>query len=267
MRIHLRGADYYVSVKGTGRPVLFLHGFTGDHSTWEEVLASLTEDMKCISVDLPGHGKTVMPKDSARYTVEETCKDLCGILRALAIDKADLVGYSMGGRVALSMACLHPEKVTGLILESASPGLKDAASRVKRQKADEELARYIEQKGIEAFVKRWEEIPLFESQKNLPEKAQQKIRAQRLKNSPEGLAESLRGMGTGKQPSWWECIPKLRIETLLITGEKDKKFCDIAQEMNDVLPNSKKVVIQESGHAIHVEQPQKFGTMLMEFFI
>ncbi|TDL35451.1 2-succinyl-6-hydroxy-2,4-cyclohexadiene-1-carboxylate synthase [Jeotgalibacillus sp. S-D1] len=265
--MHIRGADYHVAVRGKGRPVLFLHGFTGDHSTWDETLAYLPESMMCIRIDLPGHGKTVMPDDSARFTVEETCKDLCGVLDALSIEQADLVGYSMGGRVALSMACLHPDKVTRLILESASPGLREALARETRRAADEQLAQFIENKGVEAFVEKWEEIPLFQSQKNLPDEIQQQIRAQRIKNRPQGLAQSLRGMGTGKQPSWWERLPKLKTETILFTGEKDKKFCAIAQEMDEQLPNSKKVVIQGSGHAIHVEQPQKFGTMLMEFLL
>lgn len=267
MNFVIREALYHVRIKGTGKPVLFLHGFTGDSSTWDEAIDQLSQNAQCIAVDLPGHGKTKMPNDPNRFSTVETCKDLADLLLFLEIQKVDVVGYSMGGRLALSFACLYPEKVGKLVLESASPGLVQVEDRLERQQRDENLAQFIEVNGIEAFVNRWEAIPLFESQKALSADIQQMIRSQRLTNDPTGLAMSLREMGTGNQPSWWDRLSMLTSSTLLIVGEKDPKFCAIADKMQNLIPSAKKSVILDAGHAIHVEQPRKFGTMLMEFLI
>ena len=261
----IRGAHYYVEVKGSGQPILFLHGFTGDTTTWHETIDLLAKRGQCIAVDLPGHGETEMTDDPARFDVNETCKDLDEILDEFNVDKSHVVGYSMGGRVALSFSLKYPERVSRLVLESASPGIKQENEREQRRKNDEDLAQFIECEGIEAFVDKWENTPLFASQKRTSSAIQEKIRNQRLQNDPVGLATSLRRIGTGIQPSWWDFLIDLHCETLLIVGEEDLKFRNIADEMKKRIPFAKKVVIPSAGHAIHVEQPQKFGTMLMEF--
>ncbi|MGD7044363.1 2-succinyl-6-hydroxy-2,4-cyclohexadiene-1-carboxylate synthase [Jeotgalibacillus proteolyticus] len=266
MEIMIRGAVYHIEVKGEGKPVLFLHGFTSDSSTWETIINKLSKSAMCIAIDLPGHGKTVMPhNDLSRFSMEEVCRDLEFILEHLNIRAADAVGYSMGGRTALSFAAFYPDKVRKLILESASPGLENTMEREARNKQDDQLAQFILNEGIAAFVDRWENIPLFETQKKLDIEVQQKIRKKRMQNKPEYLAASLQGMGTGRQPSWWGELNKIKHETLLITGEKDRKFCQIAKKMADQMPNAKKMLIPETGHAIHVEQPEKFGTIIEEF--
>src|SRR5699024_1507643 len=89
------------------------------------------------------------------------CDDLKEIFTQLGLTSINLLGYSMGGRTALSFAMFYPEMIQSLILESSSPGLKNATDRVKRMKHDEKLASRIERKGVEAFVDFWEDIPLF----------------------------------------------------------------------------------------------------------
>ncbi|KIL45552.1 2-succinyl-6-hydroxy-2,4-cyclohexadiene-1-carboxylate synthase [Jeotgalibacillus campisalis] len=268
MEISIRQAKYFVHIEGHGSPVLFLHGFTGDSSSWDSIVKIVSAHAQCISIDLPGHGKTVMPKqDPSRFSMEEVCRDIGLILEHLNIPIIDAAGYSMGGRTALAFAALYPEKVRKLILESASPGLKSVNQREDRKQQDENLARFIEREGMAAFVDLWENIPLFNTQKKLASELQKQIRVKRLQNKPENLAASLRGMGTGSQPSLWGTLKKLEHETILLTGELDQKFCKIADEMEKWMPNAKKWVIPETGHAIHVEQPEKFGTIIKEFLI
>jgi 2-succinyl-6-hydroxy-2,4-cyclohexadiene-1-carboxylate synthase len=183
----------------------------------------------------------------------------------MGIDQVDLLGYSMGGRLALTFALLYPGRVRKLILESTSPGLATEDEKQHRRMKDAELANFIKEQGIIAFVDYWEEIPLFSTMKRLPRETQEKIRKQRLKNSPIGLANSLLGMGTGSQPSWWSKLAELTCEVLLITGSEDHKFCATAKRMMKELKNSSWVVIEGSGHAIHVEEPEKFGTIVSDF--
>src|SRR5690606_27690055 len=139
-----------------------------------------------------------------------------------------LAGYSMGGRTALAYAAVHPERLQALILESASPGLKTAAEQVERQQRDSELALKILANGIQSFVDKWENIPLFDSQKKLPTEIRDEIKQERLSQQPQGLANSLIGMGTGSQPSYWNHLKDIHIPVLLITGSLDLKFEAIA---------------------------------------
>src|SRR5262249_26017949 len=162
--------------------------------------------------------------DPARYQIENAARDLCDLLKALDVPSATWLGYSMGGRLALYLALAYPHIVTTLVLESASPGLATSEARADRIRSDEPLAELIERDGIEAFTAYWESLPLFASQSDSVRAA---LRPVRLKNNAHGLANSLRGMGTGAQPSLWDKLPDLTMPCLVIAGELDTKFVDI----------------------------------------
>ncbi|MDQ0157838.1 2-succinyl-6-hydroxy-2,4-cyclohexadiene-1-carboxylate synthase [Robertmurraya andreesenii] len=265
MRHVIDGIRYNVDTYGDGFPVILLHGFTGNMSMWQPFYEKWGKHSKLIAVDIIGHGKTEMTDQKERYRMLSVVDDIFLIMEKLKIQKADFVGYSMGGRLALSFAAKYPTKVRKLVLESASPGLASVEERKERMKQDEKLADFIEEKGIEEFVDYWENISLFESQKRLPSEVQKSQREQRLQNSAKGLANSLRGMGTGAQPSWWGELENIKMSTLLITGSLDTKFCLIAEKMQERLENSQWVNVEGSGHAIHVENCEKFGTIISGF--
>ncbi len=265
MITQLNGINYFYQVTGDGEPVLALHGFTGDHTTWDR--SCLKKKFRIIAPDLIGHGKTDSPDTVARYEMKQAAKDLAALLDHLKIQKVNVLGYSMGGRLALSFAMYYPERVKKLILESSSPGLKTEAERNKRREQDRQLAEKILSNGIHEFVNYWEKLPLFSTQEKLPEEIRSSIRRQRLKNSPKGLANSLKGMGTGKQPSWWNRLHELNIPVLIICGELDQKFCRIAGEMAERLPDCKTVIIPGCGHTVHVEDPAAFDQAVEQFLL
>ncbi|MFB1080332.1 2-succinyl-6-hydroxy-2,4-cyclohexadiene-1-carboxylate synthase [Jeotgalibacillus sp. JSM ZJ347] len=256
--------SYHVERKGSGTPVVLLHGFTGSTKSWSRFMLTFQDDFQTIAIDLPGHGLTKVSSDE-KFTMEQVCDSIKGILDQLEVQQAAFIGYSMGGRTALAFTCMYPERVSSLILESASPGLKTEEERLARQNSDSELAAFVENEGIERFTDRWEQVPLFASQKNLSAEKRHEIRTGRLKNSVEGLALSLRSMGTGIQPSYWDSLTTLHLPVLLLTGEWDQKFINIANEMEKLLPNAVHQNILQAGHAIQVEQPEKFDTMVREF--
>lgn len=265
MQIKLNDLNYHVEVCGEGYPLVLLHGFTGDSSTWTPFCPVWGKHSKLIIPDIIGHGKTESPEDINRYKMKSAADDLIRLLDQLEIEQIDLMGYSMGGRLALTIAILYPERVRKLILESASPGLKTYEERILRRMKDGELANLIKEKGIKSFVAYWEEIPLFSTMNRLPNLIKEGIRKQRLSNNTNGLVNSLLGMGTGSQPSWWDKLNLLRCEVLLLTGEKDEKFCKIAERMAGNMENASWIVINNCGHAIHVEQKEKFGTIVSDF--
>ena len=216
--------------------IVFLHGFTGSVNTWHEITSLLGKQFKTVSVDLIGHGQSAVPDEVHRYSMEELLLDLEVLFETLALDKFTLVGYSMGGRAALGYTLNYPQRVTSLILESASPGLLTEEERTKRREWDRILANRILKEGVKPFVDFWENIPLFDSQKMLTKEKQLVIRNERLRQNAIGLANSLLGMGTGSQPSYWNDLKKINCPVLLITGEFDKKFVNIAREMKNNIP-------------------------------
>ncbi|CAH2717465.1 2-hydroxy-6-oxo-2,4-heptadienoate hydrolase [Neobacillus rhizosphaerae] len=266
MNVLIDGIHYHVEVSGEGFPLLLLHGFTGDSSTWTSFCHDWGQHSKLIVPDIIGHGMTESSEEIQRYQIESAAHDLKGILDELGVKQIDLLGYSMGGRLALTFAVLFPDRVRKLVLESTSPGLSTVEEREFRRMKDAELARLIKEQGIKSFVDYWEEIPLFSTMRRLPSVTKEKIRAQRLSNSPEGLANSLLGMGTGSQSSWWGLpIRQLECEILLLTGGEDVKFCRIAEGMMKDIKNGTWIIFENSGHAIHVEEPEKFGTIVSDF--
>ena len=259
--IHLtiNNVTYAVERAGIGTPIVLLHGFTGSKANWKQLITPLAEAHSVIAIDILGHGDSDKPDDPHRYRMEYVSSDIIKLVRAMTTAPITLLGYSMGGRLALYTAALYPEEINRLILESASPGLLTAEERLQRQHSDNELADRIERDGIIAFVDYWENIGLFASQKDLPESVQTVLHEQRLNNSPIGLANSLRGMGTGIQPSLWEKLPEIRQPTLLITGELDSKFHRIAEKMKTTLPDALHISIPQAGHTVHLEQSDAYS--------
>jgi 2-succinyl-6-hydroxy-2,4-cyclohexadiene-1-carboxylate synthase len=170
-----------------------------------------------------------------------------------------VVGYSMGGRLALHLALAEPERVARLVLIGASPGLADAAERQDRQRLDEELADWLEGSTIEEFAARWAQTPVLAGQ---PPAVAELVHQDRLRNTPADLARALRGLGTGALPSVWDRLGELAMPVTLIVGERDEKFRGIAQEMVAAIPQAEVVIVPGTGHAVHLEAPGRVAEVI-----
>src|SRR6266702_1387438 len=262
------GARFIAPQNGQEAPqtLILLHGFTGSAAGWSHQLDILADyGLRIIAIDLLGHGQSDAPDDAKRYSIEYCQKDILAALQTLGVHKgqAIILGYSLGGRIALYTA--FSGYFRALILESASPGLQDPAEREQRRLSDEALAASIERNGIPTFIERWENLPLFASQKSLPLERRKELHKQRLQNSATGLAQSLRGVGTGAQPSLHTRLPTLHIPVLLIAGELDTKFTTIARHMAQSLPQAQLYIIPAAGHTVHLERPQAFTSLVGNF--
>jgi 2-succinyl-6-hydroxy-2,4-cyclohexadiene-1-carboxylate synthase len=233
---------------------------------WGHLIADLADrGLYVVALDMLGHGESDAPAEVERYRIERCQEDILAALQALGIERGEaiLLGYSMGGRIALY--CAFSGYFRALILESASPGLATLTERQQRQASDEALATRIQQDGLEAFIDYWEKIPLFASQQRLSAEQREELHTQRLNNRVLGLANSLRGVGTGAQPELYTRLSTLNLPVLLLAGELDSKFCTIAQHMASQLPQATLQVIPEAGHTIHLEQPEAFVAKVSEF--
>lgn len=227
-------------------PLVLLHGFTQTRQSWRRTAQALAPRYRALVPDLPGHGQA-----DRRTPSFDAC---AAYVRALVPARTfTLVGYSMGGRIALHSAfTLGPGIVTRLVLVGASPGIADPTERAARRRADDALADRLETMAIEDFAREWGSQPLFAGQ---PPRVAAAAYADRLRNTPAGLAAALRGLGTGVMTPLWDRLPALAIPVTLIAGERDEKFRAIAAAMLERLPNATLTVIPGAGHAAQLEDP------------
>jgi 2-succinyl-6-hydroxy-2,4-cyclohexadiene-1-carboxylate synthase len=280
-RLAVNGIALNVEVSGdTDAPaLLLLHGFTGDVSTWEDrghprtpakgpirsVLGDAWTDYRIVRVDLIGHGRSDAPTDAARYSMGHAVSDLVAVLAHLGIARTAMLGYSLGGRVALHLALAAPQRLWALVCESASPGIEDIDERAARVAADAALADSIERDGIEAFVDRWQAQALFASQSRLPAAVLEAQRRVRLSQSPRGLANSLRGMGAGAQEYLLPRLASLDVPSLFIAGALDERYAAMAPRLTATVPGAEQRIVPDAGHAVHLEQPAAFAAIVGDF--
>ena len=238
--------------------VFMLHGFTGSLEDWQDIYPKLDERFNYIGIDIIGHGDSDSPKEVKYYSTQSMVGYLDAILNHFAISQAILLGYSMGGRIALNFAVSHSHKVKGLILESTSAGIKNEKDRTKRIKSDEELASYIENEGMGRFAVRWMDQDLFNTQRRFSDERLKKIRNNIAQNSSAGLINTLREFSTGKMPYITEKLSAIQCKVLLISGKLDTKFYKLNSEIVTKFPNAKHATIKNAGHNTHLEEPKRF---------
>lgn len=261
------GVTLHVEERGRGHPLLVLHGFTGNtHSVAGICEALASTRRRVLALDLIGHGASSAPDSVDPYRMDACVRQIHRVLVSLDALPADLLGYSMGGRAALCLLVKHPAALRSALLIGASAGIARDEERAARVAQDEALARRIEEDGLAAFVEHWMALPLFASQaRRLSQAALDAARQQRLANQPQGLANSLRGMGTGAQPPLHADLGCIQRPVLFAVGDEDAKFGGIARDLASRMQNARVAVVPEAGHAAHLENPAAFGAIAHEF--
>ncbi len=237
---------------GEGRRLAAVHGFTQTRRSWLPITSRLAQANHFTLVDAPGHGGS----SKVRADLWEGAA-----LLGEAAGAAGYLGYSMGARLCLHLGLLRPDLVRSLVLIGGHPGILDAEARARRQADDEAMARRLEAEGVESFVDWWLQQPLFST---LDEAAAG--REERLTNTAEGLASSLRRAGTGRQQPLWDRLAELAMPVLVVAGQRDDKFADIGRRAAEAIgANAELVLIPHAGHACHLERPDAFSAVLAGF--
>lgn len=259
------GLRLHIAESGDGPPLVLLHGFTGSTETWTPFRSKFDTAYRVVAIDHAGHGRSSIPSAAERYRLGRFSDDLVRLIDSLSLDRVSLAGYSMGGRAALKFAIDHGDRVAALVLESTSPGIRDAAQRLDRRAFDASLARDLERDGIEPFVDRWERLPLWDSQRNLSDSTRARLRARRLSNDALGLANSLRGAGSGEDSCVLDQASGIHAPVLLIAGALDSKYVELGRLLERSIPGSRLQVVANAGHAVHLEKPEAFAAATLDF--
>jgi 2-succinyl-6-hydroxy-2,4-cyclohexadiene-1-carboxylate synthase len=257
--------EFFHTVENDKPYLLFLHGFTGSSSDWKSILHNINPGFSSAALDLIGHGRSDSPEDTELYSADAIANQINNIIEHTIKRKVIPVGYSMGGRAALSFAVKYPGIIEALILESTTPGIKSEDLREERIKRDSEIASYIKNHSMEEFADFWMDMEIFNTQRRFSEERRKQLRQTRVTNDKTGLSNSLRGFGTGKMPPLFNQLKNIRCKTLLITGELDTKFTDINSEIVELFPYAEHRIIKNAGHNTHIEEPVKFVETVNEF--
>lgn len=233
------------------QPALFLHGFAQTSRCVGPIVERLADIVSLDAIDLPGHG---------RGGPAQTMWQQAEFISQQFTEPRVVIGYSMGGRLALHLALKRPQSVSELVLISASPGLENERDRRARIRSDAALAARIEANGVTTFVEEWLALPLFAG---IP--APYRFIAERSGNSAAGLADSLRLAGTGAQDSLWPRLHELTMPTCVITGVTDQKFTAIGADMTRRIPQAHHAIIDGAGHSPHLERPIETADAIRRF--
>ncbi len=240
--------------------MLVLHGFTETDLFWKDLLGDAGDAIAAKCALLPGHG---WKPCAAGTTLASTATEFA---RVLAHEGSrDLLGYSLGGRLALQLAIDHPSAVKRLVLISCIAGVRDPAERAARLARDERLACILEEDGIGPFLAMWESNPSLRPMKPLPQGQIEILRSMRMNQDPLGLAAALRWLGVGTMADLWDRLGAITADTLLICGEGDQRYVAAMAQMCALIPRARLAVIHGSGHAVHREQPEAVRRMVGEF--
>ena len=249
-----------------GSPFLFVHGFLGEAADWHRLRTLLGSSVGAACFELPGHGSAPPVSGAAAEWFPDAARRLqqaCAQLPAPPV----VVGYSMGGRLALFSAVRYPAAASALVLLGADPGIGNAVARHERRVRDDVLAGELAAAGDEqtfaAWLRRWYALPLFGRLNRHP--AFEELLRRRLRQRPEALAAALRGLSVSRQPALWNELQALPIPALFIAGAEDAKYRAVAERIKALGPPWQVAVCPGAAHAVHIEQPEAVAGLIRSF--
>lgn len=253
---------HWPTAKLTSKPWICIHGFLGSGEDFDILIDQWEDHPDIQAPDLPGFG--ISPMNPPLPDTDNLCTSLRPIINHCERPPV-LLGYSMGARLALQCAIAFPSKISALVLIGGTPGIQAKDERQARRLADAQWIQIIQSEGLDAFLEKWKQQSVISSQTAIAPDYYQAMQQRRSQLTPEVLCNYLEHFGTGCMPSAWELLAKIKLPTLLITGENDSKFTRIAQSMIHNMPQASHQIIPDCGHAAVFEKPSATIACLNDF--
>ena len=261
------GVKLYYEAAGSGTPLVFIHEFAGDYRSWEPQMRFFARYFRCIAFNARGFPPSDVPEDPARYSQAHACDDVIAVLDHLKLDRAHIVGLSMGGFAALHAGITYPERARSLVIAGCGYGAEPDKKEKFRAEC-EAAASSFESDWAEA-AKKYALGPTRVQFQNKDPRGWAEFARQLLEHSPKGLALTMRGVQM-RRPSLWELVDGMKridVPTLIITGDEDEPCLEPALLMKRSVATSGLVVLPHAGHTINLEAPDAFNRAVFDFFM
>jgi 2-succinyl-6-hydroxy-2,4-cyclohexadiene-1-carboxylate synthase len=244
-------------------PIVFLHGFLGNARSFASVIAQLPVGHPTLSPELFGHRG--QPEPALEHSFEAEVERLLVIIQAhFKSSPAHLVGYSMGGRLALALLLRAPQQFRSATLISARRGLDELRARASRLEEDSAWAKMLQTMPLLRFLDAWERQPLFASQQQLAPHVLTQLREQRLTHDPFALSQSITALSLAQMPSFQGALSGVHCQVNLMVGGQDPKFCALAADLAERIHGSRTIVVSGAGHNLPLERPDSVAAAISE---
>jgi len=261
------GTRLYYEEAGNGTPLIFIHEFAGDHRSWEPQMRTFSRYFRCIAFAARGFPPSDIPEDGERYSQAHARDDVIAVLDHLKLERAHVVGLSMGGFAALHVGITYPQRARSLVIAGCGYGAEPDKKEKFRAECEAAAA---------SFLSNWSEAaskyalgPTRVQFQNKDPRGWAEFAQQLAEHSPKGQALTMRGVQM-RRPSLYELVEdmkKIDVPALIVTGDEDDPCLEPALLLKRSIPNAGLVVLPRAGHTINIEDPEAFNRALFEFFM
>lgn len=241
------GVKIFYRDSGSGPLVILSHGYGATSGMWKGQAEALCDRYRIVSWDMRGHGQSDSPEDPELYSEQATVDDIAALIDHCSAEKAVVGGLSLGGYMSLAFNLAYPDRVHALMLFDTGPGYRNPEARAGWNEMAEGRAQEFREKGLDALNTAGREARTS------------------AHTSAEGLAFAALGMLRQYDSRVMESLPSITVPALVLVGERDKPFIQATDVMAAKIPNAKKVVIPDAGHAANLYQPEAFNEAVSDF--
>ena len=260
----INGVEIYYEEHGQGTPVLFCHEFAGDYRSWAPQVRFFARRYRTITFSARGYHPSSIPQDDADYSEEQHVEDTYGLIRFLGIEKAHVVGLSMGGNVTLKLGLAHPEVCLSLVVAGAGFG---STNPEEFRANSRETAALLERVGMQEFAETYGRGPSRLRFEQKDPHGFLEMLTQLKEHSTVGSALTMRNV-QGKRRTVYDVadqLPGLDVPTLVISGDEDELALDPSLLMKRKIPNSGLLIVPKTGHTVNLEEPALFNQAVLDF--
>ena len=261
------GVRLHVEEAGDGPPVLFVHEFAGDHRSWEPQVRALSRRYRCIAYSARGYPPSDVPEDPAAYSQDRAVADAIAVLDALDVDRAHVVGLSMGGFATLHLGLRHPGRARSLVVAACGYGAQPERQKAFREESNV-VADAFAAEGAAEVAKRYAVGPARVQFQNKDPRGWAEFAARLAEHSSAGSAMTMRGV-QGARPSLYDLtgdLAALSVPTLIVAGDEDEGVLEPSLMLKRTIPAAGLAVLPKTGHTVNLEEPELFGRLLERFF-
>jgi len=264
--IRVNDVRLYYEITGEGTPIVFVHEFAGDLTSWEPQIRFFSRRYQTVTYNARGYPPSEVPKDLSSYSQDIATDDLAGIIKTLKLPPAHIVGLSMGAYTTLHLGLRYAEVARSLVVAGCGYG-SEPDERTTFQRDAQELAHRLETEGMEKIGKIYASGPTRVQFQRKDQRGYADFVRNLLTHSAKGSANTMRAIQAAR-PSLYDLandLKKIELPTLILSGDEDWPCLKANIFLKKTIPTSAVAVLPNSGHAINLEEPLFFNTIVQDF--